>query len=199
MIFRQTLFLIILGLCIALNVASAQTASVFGDPSQPGSRLHNQIVVLNESGVSMGDAINQSIETSLADDNTLLGGESKQTVAFDVPHANVFYDNMAQYNSLIEVTKRVIEAKPEMAVHTVTLALTLYPAHAQEIYDGAALTGVLNDDDLLVALLQAGADPTTFVDATAAGAGPNTGAIPPIGAGIGAGGTGGGDTTASTN
>ena len=177
------------------------TTNLFGDETQPGNRLHDEIVLLHENGEQNAIAI--AIEESIQGESTMLGGEAKQAIAFDIPHANFFYVNMTEFNSLIEVTKRLIESKPEMAIHTITLAVVLYPDFAQEIYDGAALTGVLNNDDLLIAMLQAGADPSTFVDATAAGistaTGPVVATIPPLGSGIGAGGTGGGDTTASTN
>ncbi|MFC4701989.1 hypothetical protein ACFO4O_17725 [Glaciecola siphonariae] len=180
----------------------AHTSNLFGDEKQPGNRLHDRIVELHTA--AHPTPIPQAIETVLQDDDTTLGGEAKQAVAFDVPHANAFYEHMTEHNSLIEVTKRLIEAKPDMAVHTITLGVVLYPDHAQEIYDGAALTGLLDSDDILVALLQAGADPTTVSDATAAdgtfvSSGPSTVTISPLGAGVGAGGTGGGDTTASTN
>lgn len=196
---RAFILAVIVALLFFVNTATAQitvTTNLFGDEQQPGNRLHDEIVLLYTNGDK--EAIARAIDISLEADNTILGGEAKQAVAFDVAHANQFYVYMTQYNSLIEVTKRLMEAKPEMAVHTITLGVVLYPDYAQEIYDGAALTGIMNSDDLLVALLQAGADPTSISDATAA-AGGAPAVIAPLGAGIGAGGTGGGDTTASTN
>nr|WP_136250270.1 hypothetical protein [Ningiella ruwaisensis] len=179
-----------------------ETENLFGDGDQPGKRLHSIIVQNYTAGDDPATAINKAIEFSLEEDATILGGEGKSVVAFDMPHASQFFVHMTEHNSLIETMKRLVEGSPEKAVHSITLGVVLYPNHAQEIYDGAALAGVLAPDDITVAMLQAGADPTQFSDATAAGAtagGPVTATVTPIGAGIGAGGTGGGDTTASTN
>ncbi|WP_371194961.1 hypothetical protein [Glaciecola sp. SC05] len=201
---RRFILCSVVGMFALVSTATAQiafTSNLFGDEEQPGNRLHDQIIIIYTGGDEA--AIARAIDISLEDDNTILGGEAKQAVAFDVEHANAFYVEMTQSNSLIEVTKRLIEARPEMVVHTITLGVVLYPDYAQDIYDGASLTGVMENDDLLVAMLQAGADPSSFVDATATGnitaAGPVTATIAPLGAGIGAGGSGGGDTTASTN
>jgi hypothetical protein len=199
--FRRVLMAMMLSVVTAFSV-NAQDAgpSLFGDKDQPGNRLHNNIQEQVDAGTDISEAIKASIDSSLTDEDNTLNGESKSAVAFDLPLANQFYAEMTRSNSLIEVTKVLIESNADKAVHVITLGAVLYPDFAQEVFDGAALTGVMNNDDILVAMLQAGVDPSTVSDATAAGtaAAPAVGIVP-LGAGIGAGGTGGGDTTASTN
>lgn len=190
-------------LCIFSFGAFAQTpaaGSLFGDDNQPGNRLHEIIAGKMANGEAKDAAIVSAIEISLTDADNSLDGESKSAVAFDIPLAEQFYVEMVDVNSLIEVTKVLIEENAGKAVHVITLGTVLYPDFAQEVFDGAALSGVMAPEDILVAVLQAGADPTTVSDATATVPGDGTNvAIAPLGAGIGAGGTGGGDTTASTN
>lgn len=186
---------------VLCTFANAQEAlNLFGNSDQPGNRLHVKISESIDQGVTAAEAIESNINLSLEQDATVLNGESKSAVAFDLPLANQFYDEMVLANSLIEVTKVLSEENPEKTVHVITLATVLYPDFAQEVFDGAALAGVMSPEDILIAVLQAGADPTTVSDATAAGAtGAGAVAVTPLGPGVGAGGTGGGDTTASTN
>ncbi|MBT1452452.1 hypothetical protein KJ365_16335 [Glaciecola sp. XM2] len=183
--------------CFNATVA-AQTATLYGDETQPGNRLHDQVVILMAQGMDERSAIAQAIDDALQEESTILGGEAKSAVAFDEPHANFFYDEMVQANSLIEVIKILTEANNDKAVHTVTLGTVLYPDYAQDVFDGAALAGVMSPEDILVAVIQAGADPSTVSDAPAGGITPTI-TIPPLGPGVGGGGGGGGDTTASTN
>jgi hypothetical protein len=178
---------------------SAQTATLYGDENQPGNRLHDQIMLIETAGTPRLQAIGKGIDDSMDEDSTILGGEAKSAVAFDEPHVNVFYVEMVESNSLIEVIKVLSETYPDKVVHTITLGVVLYPDYAQDVFDGAALAGVMSPEDILVAVIQAGADPSTVSDATAGGNLPGPGTVPPIGPGIGGGGPGGGDTTASTN
>jgi hypothetical protein len=202
--------LTIVSVCLMLFINPAlalikYTDNLFGNSEQPGHKLHQRIVEKHLGGIEDQAAINAAIEAALEDDDTLLGGKAKASVAFDVEHAGQFYNHMSENNSLIDVTKKLIEQSPDKAVHTITLGVTLYPDHAQDVFDGAALTGVMASDDILVAAIQAGADPSSVSDAPAAGdestftAGPVVVTVTPVGTGIGAGGSGGGDTTASTN
>jgi len=199
--FRRILIALTLSVVTAFTV-SAQTApgTLFGDADQPGTRLHTNIQTKVDTGVNKTQAIKDAIDSSLTDEDSTLDGQSKSIVGFDLAIANQFYEEMTASNSLIEVTKVLIETNPEKAIQVITLGSVLYPGFAQEVFDGAVLTGVMNGDDVLVALLQAGVDPSSLNTATAAApaAGPTAGIVP-LGAGIGAGGTGGGDTTASTN
>jgi hypothetical protein len=186
----------IVGICEAQSSGN----NYFGDKEQPGNRLHANIMELADTGMVTRQAIKTAIDNSLTNTDNTLTGEAKSAVAFDLPIANQFYDEMVEINSLIDVSKTLIELTPDKAVHIITLGIILYPDFAQEVFDGATLTGVMDPNDILIVALQAGADPTLISVATATGS--TTVAPPeatPLGAGIGAGGTGGGDTTASTN
>jgi hypothetical protein len=201
MLLQKCKMFISLSLMMFVSITSAEikhTENLFGNSDQPGHKLHQRIVEQHLQGAEKDAAINNAILTSLGDEDTLLGGKAKGAVAFDIEHADDFYQHMSTNNSLVDVTKRLIEQSPEKVVHTITLGVALYPDHAQEIFDGAALTGVLPPEDILVAAIQAGADPSIVSDAPAAGDDISIN-VPPVGAGVGAGGSGGGDTTASTN
>jgi hypothetical protein len=176
---------------------SAQEQALFGDEQQPGNRLHQYIADLIDNGDETTQAIELAIDTSLTEESTLLDTDAKTAVALDKSLSSSFFALMVENNSLIEVTKILIEESTGIAGQIIALGTYLYPDFAQDILNGAALTGVISDDDAFAIALASGADPTTISTATAAAAAPVAPA--PIGAGIGAGGTGGGDTTASTN
>lgn len=185
--------------CVSV-FAQTDGNNYFGDKDQPGNRLHSNIMTLIDAGYELQPAISEAIDNSLSDSDNTLNGESKSAVAFDIPLANDFYTQMVNINSLIDVTIGLIQQHPDKTVHVITLGVVLYPDFVQEVFDGAALSGTMHPDDILIAALQAGADPSRVSAATAAGASvePPVFALP-LGAGIGAGGTGGGDTTASSN
>lgn len=174
------------------------TASLFGDEVQPGNRLHDVVIRLMESGSTTPQAISGAIDQSMTKDDTTLTPDAKSAVAFNVTLSNAFYREMVVVNSLIDVTKTLIEEYPDRVIEVITLGVVLYPDFSQEVLDGAALTGVITPDDALIAALQAGADPSRVSVATAAGTAVSQ-PVQPIGSGVGAGGTGGGDTTASSN
>ncbi|MFT6085194.1 MAG: hypothetical protein ACJAWT_000220 [Glaciecola sp.] len=170
---------------------------LFGDEVQPGNRLHDAVVQLMDNGSPTPQAISGAIVQSMTEDDTTLPPGAKSAVAFNVPLSNGFYREMVVVNSLIEVTKTLIEEHPDRVIEVITLGIVLYPDFAQEVLDGVALTGIMTLDDALIAALQAGADPSSVSLATASGVVARP--VIPIGAGIGSGGAGGGDTTASTN
>lgn len=175
------------------------TISMFGDEVQPGHRLHGTVIQLMDQGRTTPQAIAGAIDQSMTEEDTILTPDAKSAIAFNVKLSNDFYREMLVVNSLIDVTKTLIEENPVRVIEVITLGVVLYPDFAQEVLDGAALTGIIDPNDALIAALQAGADPASVSLATAsAGAGVTT-PISPIGAGIGAGGSGGGDTTASSN
>lgn len=195
----KTIFYVAICIIIATFNSYAQDDSgFFGDVQQPGSVIQKAILEKIDSGEDRSESISKVINESLGQNATALEASAKAVLAFDLLVANSFFEEMISSNSLIEVTKILSETFPEKAIHIVTLGVTLYPDFAQEVYDGALLSGVLTADDALIAAVQAGADPTAISNPTASGPVPTIGVIP-LGAGIGAGGTGGGDTTASTN
>jgi len=181
------------GLAQQVNITN-----LFGDEVQPGNRLHDVVIHLMDKGSTTPQAISGAIDQSMTENDTTLPPEAKSAVAFNVPLSNGFYREMVVVNSLIEVTKTLIEENPDRVIEVITLGVVLYPDFAQEALDGAALTGVINPDDALIAALQAGADPSTVSVATASGPSVPKPVVP-IGVGIGSGGSGGGDPTVSTN
>ena len=100
-------------------------------------------------------------------------------------------------NSLIESVKVLIEENSNLAANVVSIGTYLYPDFAQQVVNGAALSGSIEPNDALAIALASGADPSTVSTATAASGSPTP--TSPIGSGIGGGGSGGGDTTASSN
>lgn len=183
---------------LSVSTYAQDSLGLFGNSTQPGSRLHQQIANTIEDGTDKASAIEARITDAISEDAAVLDGESRAVVNFDIEMANQFYDQMVEVNSLAEVIKVLTEENPDKAVQIITLGTVLYPDFAQEVFDGALVAGVMTSDEILVAVIDAGADPTTISDATAAGP-TAAGNVAPLGAGVGAGGTGGGDTTASTN
>jgi hypothetical protein len=190
---------LLLSLSIFSVVAQqANTLSIFGDEVQPGNRLHDVVLQLMDQGRTTSQAISGAIDQSMTEEDTTLTPDAKSAVAFNVPLSNSFYEEMVFVNSLIDVTKTLIEENPERVIEVITLGVVLYPDFAQEVLDGAALTGLIDLNDALIAALQAGADPAKISLATASNVSPTV-PVEPIGLGVGSGGTGGGDTTVSTN
>ena len=194
-------------LCLVLSLtATSQTLSqddtpLFGDARQPGFVFLTAVHILLNEGQSTDDAISSLLDVIFNDqDSPYFNGESTAQLAADKSMSMHFITNMVTLNKVFDSTKSAIEAFPERASDIISIAVSMYPDYAQEIIDAAVLTGEILADDALLAAIAAGADPTAISSATAAG-GPTLAGAPatPIGAGIGAGGTGGGDTTASTN
>jgi hypothetical protein len=194
---------IICGLLLSWSAFSIATQQInvslpFGDEAQPGTRLYEVVVQRMEQGRTTPQAISGAIDQSMTEEDTTLTPEAKSAVAFNIPLTNAFYKEMLVVNSLIEVTKTLIEENPERVIEVITLGVVLYPSFSQEVLDGAALTGVIIPSDALLAALQAGADPALVSISTASGE-PIIDPIDPIGIGIGGDGGGGGGSTASTN
>ncbi|MFC3121285.1 hypothetical protein [Agaribacter flavus] len=197
--FKQLVILILT--TFAINGIAQEGAAIFGDESQAGHRLHAQIAESVDNGASVEAAVDDTLENSVKKEATVISADAKSVVAFDIDLAKAFYTEMLSVNSLIEVTKILTEISPEKAVQIITLGVAMYPDYAQEVVDGVSLAGVMSLEDVSLAAIQAGADPSSILTATAAGgaaASPIV-AVVPLGTGIGAGGAGGGDTTASTN
>jgi hypothetical protein len=192
-------------LCAVLLLLSAFSAIaqqvdnryLFGDEIQPGSRLHDAVVQLMDNGSTALHAISGAIVQSMTEDDKTLPPDAKSAVAFNVPLSNEFYREMVVVNSLIEVTKTLIEERPDRVIEVITLGIVLYPDFVQEVLDGVAVTGIMTLDDAVIAALQAGANPSSVSLASASGLVARPVIL--IGAGIGSGGADGGDKTASIN
>jgi hypothetical protein len=170
---------------------------LFGDEIQPGSRLHDAVVQLMDNGSTALHAISGAIVQSMTEDDKTLPPDAKSAVAFNVPLSNEFYREMVVVNSLIEVTKTLIEERPDRVIEVITLGIVLYPDFVQEVLDGVAVTGIMTLDDAVIAALQAGAKPSSVSLASASGLVARPVIL--IGTGIGSGGADGGDKTASIN
>ena len=184
------------------NAASAQTGDseqiLFGDENQPGRSIHLEIVALINNGVALNDAVSQTIAKVTREEDTLISGTARLVVGLNKGISVNFMRNMVNSNKLSDTTKGSIETFPGDAANVVQLAVTLYPNFAQEVIDSAITTGEIEPNDALLAAIAAGADPPSVSSATAAGGNVEV-AGTPAGTGVGAGGAGGGDTTASTN
>lgn len=192
------------------QVASAQTTqtdpneplfTIYGNPQQPGYQIQMAIYQMMRSGVTVNEAVLDVINRVVSENGVISDAVAATAVANDIKLSQDFVLDIAQLTALIDATKKTIVDNPEKLNEIVSLGVALYPMYAQDIITAASLTGEISEDDAVLLAIAAGADPTTITSATAAAA---AGGVPalaatPLGSGIGAGGTGGGDTTASTN
>lgn len=185
------------------DTSTAKTGdyTFFGDPSQPGYQIQTAIFDLVSKGTPLEDSTNQIIQQIANDTDSVVGGEAKRLVALYIPISTQFIGELARVTNLIYATKLSIETVPDRVKDIITIGIVLYPKHAQDIINAAVLTGEIAYQDALIVAIEAGADPTTISTAPAAGIATNAiAAVPtPLGSGVGAGGSGGGDTTASSN
>lgn len=172
---------------------------IFGNPQQPGYKLHTAVSVMVSDGEAVDTATAAVLNSALGENATMLSPSARSAVLANSDISIEFVQGMYNKNDLFEATKTTIERFPTNSVEVITLGVSLYPDFAQTIIDAAVLTGEIDPNDALIAAITAGADPTAVSVATAAGAGELAATAAPLGAGIGAGGTGGGDTTASSN
>lgn len=188
----------------AFSVAAQNTTSavLFGNDDQPGYSLHESTLALIDLGQDVDFAARSILYDTLSLETSNLPQSAKLTLEANNAISIAFISYMVEYNDLFMVTKSLIESFPDDASEIVGLSVSLYPEFAQLAIDAATITGEISAEDALIAAISAGADPTLVSSATAAGP---TGAaitaapIVPLGAGIGGAGSGGGDSTASTN
>ena len=190
---------IVIGLVLLMVnfVVSAQQQSVFGDAQQPGYKLHQEILSNIALGQNREESIYSTIISAVSEESSILTPEAKSALAFNTKLSSNFYAQMLLTNSLIESVKVLIEENSNLAANVVSIGTYLYPDFAQQVVNGAALSGSIEPNDALAIALASGADPSTVSTATAASGSPTP--TSPIGSGIGGGGSGGGDTTASSN
>lgn len=191
----------------AADISAAQLREnrLFGDPTQPGYQLQQQIIDQMEQGDNFVEALSQVMNDAINPTRTILNDSAFSAVDNDFDLAVDFMQLMALTNELSPVVIELMNLFPEFAEQNIRLGVSLYPDYAQDVLNAAAQTATIDPDSALLAALDAGADPTDVSSAAAAGLAPaaNVGIIAPtaapLGAGIGAGGTGGGDTTTSAN
>jgi hypothetical protein len=172
--------------------------SLYGNKDQSGNRVHQAIYDLVLQGHPVKGAILQVINDAIANEGTkLLSSAALTSSRNHKPIFLAFMTNMVAANDLFPATKSSIEAQPEDVINIIDVAVVLYPDFAQEVINAAAITGLIDPNEALLAAIAAGADPTTVSAATAAGGAVN-GAGQPFN-GLGGGGNGNGDPSASNN
>lgn len=188
-----------------ITAQQLRESGLFGDPSQPGFQLQQQMIDRMEQGANFVDALTQVMNEAITPSRTILNDTAFNAVDNNFDLAVDFVQLMALTNDLGPVVIELMNLFPEFANENIGISVSLYPDYAQDVLNAAAQTAAIDPDSALLAALDAGADPSAVSAASAAGiAGPaGAGLIAPtaspLGAGIGAGGTGGGDTTASVN
>lgn len=180
----------------AVNNPSKSQAS---QQLQAGKRLHNSMVELMGHGHSVNTAINKAIKAFIKSEDNSITAQSKAAVAFDTLLTKQFYGEMIETDSLIDVTKLLIEAYPDKIERIITLSIALYPHLANDVMEGAALSGTMSLEDILITALQAGADLNSIAPPVHRA----TIVVPPLaiplGPGIGSDGNGSSHTTTPTN
>lgn len=189
---------IITAIVVLLSLLSSNAMSDQSALEQPGTNIESKVKELVTAGSDLEQSVSSILAELLTEDSSLLNGQEKSIVARDLKLSGEFLVEMVTTNNLISSVKVLMEKFPQDAIQTLTLAVTLYPEQSKEIYQGALMANVISEDDLFIAAVQAGIDPTEILDNTAA-PGSTLGKIVPLGVGIGAAGTGGGETTASSN
>lgn len=172
--------------------------SLYGNKDQSGTRVHQAIYDLVLRGNPVKGSILKVIDYAIANEGSnLLSPVALTSTKNHKPTFLAFMTNMVAANDLFSATKSLIEGQPENVLNIIDVAVVLYPDFAQEVINAAAITGVIDPNEALLAAIAAGADPTTVSAATAAGGAVN-GVDQPFN-GLGGGGNGNGDPSASNN
>ena len=185
---------VILSLLFVALVAFAPLSFAQED-SAPGLQVRNLLVTEVEEGASVNSAAEEVSQTVL-----------NEGMFFDAAGLSYLNDNKSEYQSMVallndnatgfEIAIAGFGELPDKPSEVVTIAILMFPENANEIYDIALQMQVISEEDALLAVINAGVDPSTLT-ATAAGGAGNT--VSPLGVGTGAAGAGGGDTTVSAN
>jgi hypothetical protein len=200
---RKTVLTFLVLISMLSNSVLAQvgvaSALAYGNQSQSGTRLHQEIQSLMQNGDALIISSELVVNKSLIESSAVLSPSATITVNADKQSTIEFMRNMVATNTLFEATKATIESTPENITYIINLAIALYPDFAQEVVYAVIMAGEMDPEQALLAAIIAGADPTTVGGATAAGGSVTPLLLAPVGVGVGAGGTGSGDITASTN
>lgn len=183
------LSLFLIALVVLTPVSSAQ------ENSAPGTQVRTLLVNELDNGANIQDAANQVSQTVI-----------NEGLYFDAAGTAYLSDNQDSFESLVgllnenatgfELAIAGFTQFPDQASQIITITVLMFPESASEIYNIALQMQVISEDDALLAVINAGVDPSTLT-ATAAGGTGNT--FSPLGVGTGAAGAGGGDTTISAN
>ncbi len=161
----------------------------------PGLQVRSLLVSEIENGTEIETAATETSQTVLS-----------EALFFDPSGLDYLSSNQDAFQSLVallndnatgfELAIAGFAQLPDKPSEVVTIAILMFPENANEIYDIALQMQVISQEDALLAVINAGVDPSTLT-ATAAGGAGNT--VSPLGVGTGAAGAGGGDTTVSAN
>lgn len=174
---------------------AVSTISFAQEENVPGLQIRSILLADIEKGTAVEQAAMEISQTVL-----------DEGMFFDAAGLSYLTDNNAEYQSMVallndnasgfEIAIAGFGEMPDKPSEVVTIAILMFPESADEIYNIALQMQVTSEEDALLAVINAGIDPSTLT-ATAAGAAGN--AFSPLGVGTGAAGAGGGDTTISAN
>lgn len=174
---------------------AVSTISFAQEENVPGLQIRSILLAETEKGTAIEQAAIEISQTVL-----------DKGMFFDAAGLSYLTDNSAEYQSMVallnnnatgfEIAIAGFGEMPEKASEVVTIAILMFPEESNDIYNIAVQMQVISEEDALLAVINAGVDPSTLT-ATAAGVADN--AFSPLGVGTGAAGAGGGDTTVSAN
>ncbi len=171
----------------------------FGNPKQPGTQLNQAIFKITEKGYTDKQAITFSINEVISNANSKQTESIKQNLASDIPMSEMFFSEMMATSDLIYATKVVTESNPDKLVQAIRLTTSLYPDYVQEIYSAVLMTGLLPSQSIKNIFVEMGIDADSLNPLVSAQISNSAIINPPLGVGIGSGGTGAGDITVSSN
>ena len=156
-----------------VNAQNVEYLFASNSSDQPGLEIHKSIIEeMHATGSDLDNAIAFTLQEVLIPESTRYSDAVKNAIALDMRLSKQFFEEIIAVNSLIEVTK-TLSTEHYQEIETieflVELAFTLYPDYAQDILDGVTLSGALSNEDVLILLLLAGADPISISESTAAG------------------------------
>lgn len=186
---------IIVSIVFSAFFVFASLANAQDNSTSPGIQVRNLVLTQIEEGNTPVVAASEVSETVL-----------NEGLFFDAAGMVYLQDNKPSYKAMVELLNdnatgfelaiAGFGVLPDEAQKVVTIAIIFFPEDANEIYNIALQMQLLNEEDALLAAISAGIDPSTL---TATAAGDLGTPVSPLGAGTGAAGAGGGDTTISAN
>lgn len=153
---------------------------------------------------STGEEIDAATANVLNDvtseESTLLTEGDKGVITSNMELAQQLFSIIASGSTIGDAITAIVTLSPESASNLIVVASSLFPSSGTEIVQASVDSGLLSLEDAQALVLASGG----FIDEvdpaleTAAGGGLG-GATAPLGEGVGSAGSGGGDTSASTN
>lgn len=193
---RLLIFICVLLIGCRYGFAQSNSNRVFDDLLQPGTILNQEIIKIAGKGYSNRQAINFTINQSIADDASTLPTDLKTLLSNNLSLAEMFFFELMETQSLINSVKVLTESYPDKIEQVISLATALYPDYTQQVFYGVLITGLLPSEDIksIFEMSDELIQPVNFTQIPASST-----RILPLGTGVGSGGTGAGDITVSTN